>query len=127
MGGVWLMPTFTPILEIKKPLGNEINNRAAYNENLDIIDKNVALLTDFSMAKTIGYTVTPTFDSQGRVTQMDIKTAAAVLVKRQSLVYGANYIDETNTYYSEGNPVFSRTVRHNLDANGNYSGSVVTA
>lgn len=121
------MPTSTPILGIKKPLGNEINNRAAFNENLDIIDKNVALLTDFSMAKNIGYTVTPTFDSQGRITQVDIKTDTAVLVKRQTLVYGVNYIDETNTYYSDGAQIFSGTIRHNIDANGNYSGSVVTA
>lgn len=33
------MPDITPNLGLKKPLGNETVSRAAYNENLDIIDQ----------------------------------------------------------------------------------------
>ena len=36
------MPDLTPNLGLKKPLGNETVSRAAYNENLDLIDQNVA-------------------------------------------------------------------------------------
>ena len=36
------MPTTTPNLGLKKPLGNEIVSRQAYNENLDLLDQNVA-------------------------------------------------------------------------------------
>lgn len=36
------MPTTTPNLGLKKPLGNETVSRSAYNENLDILDENVA-------------------------------------------------------------------------------------
>ncbi|GAW29773.1 hypothetical protein ULO1_23430, partial [Carboxydocella sp. ULO1] len=35
------MPTLTPKLGIKKPLGNETVSRAAFNENWDIIDAGV--------------------------------------------------------------------------------------
>jgi len=34
------MPDITPNLGLKKPLGNETVSRAAYNENLDILDNN---------------------------------------------------------------------------------------
>ena len=33
------MPEVTPNLGLKKPLGNETVSRAAYNENLDLIDR----------------------------------------------------------------------------------------
>lgn len=36
------MPEITPNLGLKKPLGNETVSRAAYNENLDIMDQNAA-------------------------------------------------------------------------------------
>lgn len=36
------MPEITPNLGLKKPLGNETVSRAAYNENLDLIDQNAA-------------------------------------------------------------------------------------
>ncbi|SHK78974.1 hypothetical protein [Desulforamulus aeronauticus] len=36
------MPTTTPNLGLKKPLGNEIFNRQVYNENLDLMDQNAA-------------------------------------------------------------------------------------
>jgi microcystin-dependent protein len=36
------MPDLTPKLNLKKPLGNEIVNRTAYNENLTLIDQNAA-------------------------------------------------------------------------------------
>ncbi len=36
------MPDLTPKLGLKKPLGNETVSRAAYNENLDLIDQNAA-------------------------------------------------------------------------------------
>ncbi len=39
------MPTTTPNLGLKKPLGNEVFNRQAYNENLDLIDQNAAKKT----------------------------------------------------------------------------------
>ncbi|TPG75617.1 hypothetical protein EEL32_24120 [Brevibacillus laterosporus] len=41
------MPTLTPRLGIKKPLGNENVLRAPFNENWDIIDKKVATQEDF--------------------------------------------------------------------------------
>ncbi|MEK3912227.1 hypothetical protein [Paenibacillus sp. FSL H7-0331] len=40
------MPDTTPNLGLKKPLGNENVSRAAYNENLDIIDASAARKTD---------------------------------------------------------------------------------
>ncbi|WP_273485163.1 hypothetical protein [Desulforamulus ruminis] len=42
------MPTTTSILGLKKPLGNETVTRQAYNENLDLIDQNVATKTDLA-------------------------------------------------------------------------------
>lgn len=36
------MPDVTPKLNLKKPLGNEVVNRTAYNENLTLIDQNAA-------------------------------------------------------------------------------------
>ncbi len=36
------MPITTPNLGLKKPLGNEVFNRQAYNENLDLMDQNAA-------------------------------------------------------------------------------------
>ncbi|MDF9412943.1 hypothetical protein E1B06_14755 [Brevibacillus laterosporus] len=41
------MPTLTPRLGIKKPLGNENVLRAPFNENWDIIDTKVATQADF--------------------------------------------------------------------------------
>nr|WP_278430377.1 hypothetical protein [Brevibacillus laterosporus] len=42
------MPTLTPRLGIKKPLGNENVLRAPFNENWDTIDAKVATQEDFS-------------------------------------------------------------------------------
>ena len=36
------MPTITPKLGLKKPLGNETVRRESFNENFDIIDKMAA-------------------------------------------------------------------------------------
>lgn len=41
------MPELTPKLGLKKPLGNETVSRAAYNENLDLIDQNAASQEEF--------------------------------------------------------------------------------
>ncbi|MFD3271530.1 hypothetical protein ACE3MS_15530 [Paenibacillus dendritiformis] len=41
------MPEETPNLGLKKPLGNEVFNRASYNENLDIMDANVVSRNEF--------------------------------------------------------------------------------
>lgn len=46
------MPDITPNLRLKKPLGNENVTRAAYNENLDILDQNAANAGDFAAVKT---------------------------------------------------------------------------
>ncbi len=43
------MSTITPNLGLKKPMGNEIVNRQAYNENLDLLDQNVAKKTDIDL------------------------------------------------------------------------------
>lgn len=40
------MPDVTPRLGLKKPLGNENVTRAAYNENLDLMDANAAKKSD---------------------------------------------------------------------------------
>lgn len=42
------MPELTPIFGLKKPLSNETVTRAAYNENLDIIDQNAAKTSDLA-------------------------------------------------------------------------------
>ncbi len=42
------MPTVTPNLGLKKPLGNETVSRAAYNENLDILDEAAASADDLA-------------------------------------------------------------------------------
>lgn len=42
------MPDLTPNLGLKKPKGNETVSRAAYNENLDVIDKNAARASDLA-------------------------------------------------------------------------------
>lgn len=49
------MPDVTPNLGLKKPLGNEVVSRAAYNENLDILDQNAAKASDLAahLAETI--------------------------------------------------------------------------
>lgn len=41
------MPETTPKLKLKKPYGNETVSRAAYNENLDILDSNSVSEEDF--------------------------------------------------------------------------------
>ena len=41
------MPTITPNLGLKKPLGNENVTRQAYNENLNLLDQNAAKRTEF--------------------------------------------------------------------------------
>lgn len=43
------MPDITPRLGLSKPLGNENNTRAAYNENLDRIDANAAKKDDVDL------------------------------------------------------------------------------
>ncbi len=42
------MPDVTPRLGLNKPLGNEVVSRAAYNENVDLIDQNAAKASDFA-------------------------------------------------------------------------------
>jgi hypothetical protein len=42
------MPDVTPRLGLKKPLGNEVVSRAAYNENIDLIDQNAAKASDLA-------------------------------------------------------------------------------
>jgi len=42
------MPDLTPNLGLKKPLGNETVSRAAYNENLDLLDQNAAKSSDLA-------------------------------------------------------------------------------
>jgi len=42
------MPDLTPNLGLKKPLGNENVTRVAYNENLDLLDQNVAKSSDLT-------------------------------------------------------------------------------
>jgi|GEM_PF-5739594 len=46
------MPDVTPRLGMKKPLGNENVTRAAYNENLDIIDANAASKSEVALVRT---------------------------------------------------------------------------
>ncbi|OPY64069.1 MAG: hypothetical protein A4E56_00123 [Pelotomaculum sp. PtaU1.Bin065] len=46
------MPDLTPNLGLKKPLGNETVSRAAYNENLDILDGNAAKADDLVTHQT---------------------------------------------------------------------------
>jgi microcystin-dependent protein len=45
------MPDITQKLKLRKPLGNETVCRAAYNENLDILDNNSASQEDFDSFK----------------------------------------------------------------------------
>lgn len=42
------MPDITPNLGLKKPLGNETVSRAAYRENLEIMDENAAKASDLA-------------------------------------------------------------------------------
>jgi hypothetical protein len=42
------MPDITPRLGLRKPLSNEAVTRAAYNENIDIIDQNTAKTSDLT-------------------------------------------------------------------------------
>jgi len=46
------MPDVTTSLGLKKPLGNETVSRAAYNENLDILDAAVVKKSDFASHKS---------------------------------------------------------------------------
>lgn len=50
------MPELTPNLGLKKPLGNETVNRAAYNENLDILDQK-AVKKGAGIAELLGGTL----------------------------------------------------------------------
>ena len=61
------MPTTTPNLDLKKPLGNEIFNRQAYNENLDLMDQNAAKKTVLD-AHLADYTQEIKTDSKQSVT-----------------------------------------------------------
>ena len=42
------MPDITPRLGLRKPLSNEAVTRAAYNENIDIIDQNTVKTSDLT-------------------------------------------------------------------------------
>lgn len=46
------MPETTPNLGLKKPLGNEKVSRAAYNENLDLLDQNAVSAADVQQDTT---------------------------------------------------------------------------
>ncbi|SHK96831.1 hypothetical protein [Desulforamulus aeronauticus] len=61
------MPTTTPNLGLKKPLGNEVFNRQAYNENLDLMDQNAAKKTELD-AHLADYTQQIKADSKQFVT-----------------------------------------------------------
>jgi|GEM_PF-5298930 len=50
------MPELTPNLGLKKPLGNETVSRAAYNENLDILDQK-AVKKGTGIAELLGGTL----------------------------------------------------------------------
>ena len=52
------MPTITPNLGLKKPLGNENVTRQAYNENLDLLDQNAAKKMDIDAHVADGATET---------------------------------------------------------------------
>ncbi len=61
------MPTTTPNLGLKKPLGHEVFNRQAYNENLDLMDQNAAKKTVLT-AHLADYTQELKTDSKQSVT-----------------------------------------------------------
>ena len=61
------MPTITPNFGLKKPLGNEVVNRQAYNENLELLDQKVAKKTDLD-AHLTDYTQEVKSDSKQSVT-----------------------------------------------------------
>ncbi|SHL05137.1 hypothetical protein [Desulforamulus aeronauticus] len=61
------MPTITPNFGLKKPLGNEVVNRQAYNENLELLDQNAAKKTDLDV-HLADYTQEVKSDSKQSVT-----------------------------------------------------------
>ena len=76
------MPTITPNLGLKKPLGNEIVSRQAYNENLDLLDQNAAKRAeiDAHVAETMPHRFTDTDTSKTYRWGMKAVNGVAVLM-----------------------------------------------
>jgi hypothetical protein len=67
------MPDLTPRLGIKKPLGNENVTRQSFNENWDIIDAGVVLVTEKGAPNGVA-TLGP--DGKVPASQLNVSTTA---------------------------------------------------
>ncbi len=72
------MPTTTPNLGLKKPLGHEVFNRQAYNENLDLMDQNAAKKTVLAehLAETMPHKFTDT--GTGKTYRWGLKVTSGI-------------------------------------------------
>ncbi|MBW9158863.1 hypothetical protein [Clostridium tagluense] len=98
------MPTITPRLGLKKPLGNETVSRQAGLDNLDILENKVALQSDLvsSLADTSTYsTYKLGIDSNDIYTQVLRKRANGTLIIKSILSGGTSptYTTKTETKY----------------------------
>lgn len=98
------MPEITPRLGLEKPLGNETVSRAAYNKNLDTLEKKTVTteelknITSFSLIKT-NYTATTNGISTipiGHSLLNPIEDDLRVIYLNEILVEGVNYNVQSN-------------------------------
>jgi hypothetical protein len=82
------MPDLTPRLGIKKPLGNENVTRQSFNENWDIIDAGVVLVTEKGAPNGVA-----TLGPDGKVpsSQLNVSTTANAIT-----------ITDSGGYYTGG-------------------------
>jgi hypothetical protein len=83
------MPDLTPRLGIKKPLGNENVTRQSFNENWDIIDAGVVLVSEKGAPNGVA-TLGP--DGKVPASQLNVSTTASAITIADSGGYytGAN-------------------------------------
>jgi hypothetical protein len=72
------MPDITPRLGLRKPLSNEAVTRAAYNENMDIIDQNTAKTSD--LAAHLAETMPHRFVDGATTYRYGLKVVGGVLI-----------------------------------------------
>lgn len=109
------MPEITPRLGLEKPLGNETVSRAAYNKNLDTLEKKIALQADFESYKGEGKN-----DEVIKQKRLELK----VDTRTTSLIYADGNLAQV---VEKDGDTTVKTTTLNYDANGNLTSVVETA
>ncbi|MFX4261049.1 RHS repeat domain-containing protein [Pelotomaculum propionicicum] len=107
------MPEITPNLGLKKPLSNETVSRAAYNENLDILESNAMAkgldAQDINKTKVLnieidGRNVTLAYDGSGRLQTITEKDGVT-MVDTVTLAYDGSGNLQTLTEIAGGSTI----------------------